>query len=386
MAAPHSRHRSRGLSRRTLVVVLAIAVVAIAAVALLRPRVQNTAPTAGDKAPAVMELAAVDVGEVVRGPMQIDIPLSGSLRPYAQTFLKTKVAGEVRELPVREGEAVRKGQLVATIEDVELRARVAEKEAALEAARAQLDLARKNWAMNEALLEQKFISRNAADTVASSVEVGQANVRAAQAQLEIARKSAADARIVSPMNGVVAERFCEPGERLPVDGKVVSIVDPSRLELEADIPASSIGAVQVGAPVRFWIEGLGDRAFEGRVDRINPQADERSRTVKVYVVIGNSGGELRGGMFAKGHLVAGTRADVTLVPLAALREEGDSTVVFEDTGGVVTRRVVRVGAQDPARGVAEILEGLAPGARVLNANLTNLRPGDRVRLVPASGG
>lgn len=374
-------HRQSGRAARRVLIALALAVLAGAVAWLARSPGTPKAPTpAVATAPRVMELAPMDIGEVGRGPLAQSIPLSGTLQPYARTVVKSKVAGEVREVRVREGMSVRRGDLLADLDDTELRARVAEKRAALEAARAQLDLARKNWAMNEQLLAQKFISRNAADTVASSVEVAQANVGVAEAQLDVARKALADARIVAPMTGIVAERFSLAGEKVPVDARIVSLVDLSRLELEADVPASDIGLVAVGAPVTFRIEGLQDRAFEGRVERINPTADERSRSVKVYAVLANADGQLKGGMFAKGQLVAGMLNAATLAPIAALREEGTEIFVYVVDGDQVRRQPVRIGSRDPARGVAQVLEGLEPGARVLNANLGNVQPGDRVRV------
>lgn len=361
----------------------AVAVVALlggAAWVIQSRKASGPAAPAPSTAVRVMELAPMDVGDVIRGPLEQSIPLSGTLQPYARTVVKSKVAGEVRDVRVREGTTVRRGDVLAELDDTELRARVAEKRAALEAARAQLDLARKNWAMNEQLLEQKFISRNAADTVANGVEVARANMGVAEAQLELARKALSDARVVAPMSGIVAERFSLPGEKVPVDARIVSLVDLSRLELEADVPASDIGLVAVGAAVTFRIEGLPDRAFEGRVERINPTADERSRTVKVYAVLSNADGQLRGGMFAKGQLTAGTVASATLAPIAAVREEGADVFVYTVAGETVGRKAVRLGARDSGRGVVQVLEGLEPGERVLNANLGNVRPGDRVRV------
>lgn len=361
----------------------AVAVVALlggAAWVIQSRKASGPAAPAPSTAVRVMELAPMDVGDVIRGPLEQSIPLSGTLQPYARTVVKSKVAGEVRDVRVREGTTVRRGDVLAELDDTELRARVAEKRAALEAARAQLDLARKNWAMNEQLLEQKFISRNAADTVANGVEVARANMGVAEAQLELARKALSDARVVAPMSGIVAERFSLPGEKVPIDARIVSLVDLSRLELEADVPASDIGLVAVGAAVTFRIEGLPDRAFEGRVERINPTADERSRTVKVYAVLSNADGQLRGGMFAKGQLTAGTVASATLAPIAAVREEGADVFVYTVAGETVGRKAVRLGARDSGRGVVQVLEGLEPGERVLNANLGNVRPGDRVRV------
>lgn len=378
-------NRPRHVKRRIVIAVLATVVLAATAWALKH----RTARAPATQLPAaaatqVMELVASDVAVVSRGTIDRSIPLSGTLRPYAQTVMKSKVAGELQALPVREGESVRKGQVIARIDDLELRARVAEKRATLEAARAQLDLARKTWTMNEQLLQQNFISRNAADNVASSAAVAEANVRAAQAQLELVGKSLADAVLVAPLSGIVSERFAQPGEKLPIDAKIVSIVDLSRMELEADVPATDIAFVQVGARVAFWVDGLGDRAIEGRVDRINPTADDRSRNVKVYVVLANPTGALKGGLFAKGALSGSGAREATLLPVAALREDGGRDVVDVIDGDTVRRQEVKVGMRDAARGVVELLNGPAPGTRVLNANLGNVKPGDRVRVAVAA--
>lgn len=336
------------------------------------------APTATAEA-RVMELSAADVTTVDRGPLELLVPLSGTLRPLEQTVVKSKVAGELRQMTVREGQAVLRDQLVARFDDVELRALVAEKRANREAARAQLELASKTWSMNADLLAQGFISQSAADNVRNSVLVGEANLKSADAQLLLAEKALADAVVRAPMSGIVAERFAQPGEKLPVDARILSIVDLDPMELEAEVPASDIAFVKVGQPVALNIEGFGGKSFQARVDRINPTADERSRAVKVYVLLPNPAGELKGGMFANGTLrVAGER-DAILVALSALREERGETVVLRLEGDTVVRQSVRIGMRDAARGLAEVLDGLAPGTRVLNANLSNVRPGDRVR-------
>lgn len=372
---------SQHVKRRIVIAIVATIALAATAWALKHraPR-PGAAPDTTVAASRSMELAATDVTVVTRGTIERTVPLSGTLRPYEQAIVKSKVAGELRAMPVREGEAVRKGQVIARFDDLELRARVAEKRASLEASRAQLDLARKTWAMNEQLLQQNFISRNAADSVASSAAVAEANVRAAQAQLELVDKSLADAVLVAPISGIVSERFAQPGEKLPVDARIVALVDLSRLELEADVPATDITLVQVGGRVAFRVDGIGDRIIEGRVERINPTADDRSRTVKVYVALANPTGVLKGGLFAKGALSTGGAREATLLPLAALREDAGQTVVDVLEGDTVRRQTVKVGVRDAARGVAELIDGPAPGARVLNANLGNVKPGDRVRV------
>jgi RND family efflux transporter MFP subunit len=333
-----------------------------------------------------MELAAGDVVVAAMGPLQPSIPLSGTLQPHDQTVVKTKVAGEVVRVLVREGERVAAGQLLAQIDDTELRARVAERRATLTGAQAQRDLARKNAATNAELLAQNFISRNAADTAASALAVAEANVAAAEAQLELAGKALADARIAAPMAGIVAERFAQPGEKLPVDARVLSLVDLARLELAAEVPASDIAAVRVGGQVEFRVDGMGARLHRGLVERINPTADPRSRMVRVYVRLDNADGELKGGMFAKGRLASAAVREALMIPAGTVRDEGGESVVMVLDGDVVRRRPVTLGLRDEAGDAVEVLSGLEPGARVLSAALGNLRPGDRVRIAPGPRG
>jgi RND family efflux transporter MFP subunit len=313
--------------------------------------------------------------------LERSIPLSGTLRPFEQTVVKTRVSGELREISVREGESVKRGQVIARIDDVELAARAAERRAQVEAARAQVALFTKTRKMNADLLAQNFISQNAFDNVANSLEVGNANLKAAEAQLAVARKALADATVTAPMNAVVSERHAQPGEKLPIDAKLVSLVDLSRVELEADVPGAEIGAVRVGMPVTFTVEGIGDRRFEGRVGRINPTADERSRTIRVYVVLDNADGALRGGMFAKGRLRVDALADAVLVPITALREEAGQPVVWAIESGRIVRHALVIGERDPVRGVVAVKDGVAPGATVLVGGAGNVKPGDQVSVV-----
>lgn len=341
------------------------------------------APAAGVERPA-LELSPLDVARVERGRIERSLPLSGTLHPFEQTVVKARIAGELVALTVREGEAVRRGQPIGRIDDREVKARLAERVAMLEAARAQMDQARRNREMNEALLAKNFISRNAADQVASTAEVNEANLRAAEAQLDLARKALSDAVLISPIAGVVAQRHAQPGEKLPVDGRVVTVVDLARMELEAEVPSSRIAQVSTGARLDFTVEGLSDRRFKGRVERINPTADEASRMVKVYVVLDNPDRLLRGGMFAKGRLSTGAEDGVAVIPASALREDGEGSMVLAVQDGVVRRLSVRVGALDAVNGHYELVEGPPEGTQVLAAELPDVRVGDRVRVVAAA--
>lgn len=357
--------------RKSVIALILLATVLVAGYAAVAQK-----PAAGPRAPTApaLEFLPGDLYTVEPQAFERTLPLTGTLGPVTEATLKAKVAGELLAVPVREGEAVRQGQVLARIDQTEVRARVAAREADVEAARAQLDLAKKNRGMQSALLAKGFISQNAFDSVNSNYEVAAAKLRAAQAELVVARKALGDSVLVAPFAGVVAERFAKPGERIAVDAKVLSIVDLSRLELEAAVPAAEIGRVRIGQPLEFRVDGFGEQPFAGRIERINPTTVAGSRSINVYAVIDNPEGVLRAGMFAQGAASLQKIAGALLIPASAVREEAGASFVYALAEGRIVRKPVKTGAIDSA-GLVRVLEGLAPGERIVRANLGVLREG-----------
>lgn len=341
---------------------------------------QKPAPAGGAPATAtVLEFLPADLYTVEAKTIERTLPLTGTLSPLTEATLKAKVAGELVELAAREGESVREGQVLARIDPTEVRARVAAREADVAAARAQLVMAEKNRATQRALLDKQFISQNAYDNVESSRAVAAARLRAAQADLVVARKSLGDAVLVAPFAGVVAERFAKPGERIALDAKVVGIVDLSRLELEAAVPAAEIGKVRVGQRLEFRIDGFGEQPFVGRIERINPATVAGSRSINVYAVIDNPEGVLRAGMFAQGAASLEKISDGVFIPASAVRDVAGQAFVYALAAGRVVRRPVQIGAPDAA-GWVQVLSGLQSGERIVRHNLGALREGAAARL------
>lgn len=314
-------------------------------------------------------------------PRSLDrvLPLTGSLAPLTEATVKAKVAGELVAVTVREGESVKQGQVLARIDLTEVQARVAAREADVAAAKAQLVWAEKNRNQQKALLDKSFISQSAFDNIQSNYDVAVAKLHAGDAELVVARKSLGDAVLVAPFSGIVSLRHAQPGERVALDAKVVSIVDLSRLQLEAAVPPAAIGQVRVGQAMNFRVEGFGEREFAGRIERINPAATAGSRSISVYAAIDNREGLLRGGMFAQGALTLSRVDNALAVPASAVREEIGQTFVYAIDGGIVRRKNVKVGPPDAA-GRVQVLDGLAAGDRIVRVNLGSLREGVAARL------
>jgi membrane fusion protein, multidrug efflux system len=328
-----------------------------------------------DPAQVVLEFTPADVATVEMKSLVNTIQFAGSLSPVMQTTVKAKVSGDVTRVMVREGQAVTRGQLLAQIDTADLQARLDAQSASLAEARAKLDIARKNRENNQQLLRQKFLSQNAYDTTVSVYDAAEANMRSMEAQLRLAQKAIADANIAAPFDGIVAKKIVNPGEKVGVDSPLFALVDLGNMEIEAPAPASEIPAVRVGQAVTFRVDGFAERAFEGRVERINPVAEPGSRSITLYISVANRDGTLRGGMFAKGTIALEKSAPAPVVPASAIRDEAGQSYVYTIEGGKIGKRAVKVGATEPQQGLVEVKSGLESGLQVVSARVTGLKPG-----------
>lgn len=315
------------------------------------------------------------------------LSVTGSLRAINQAAVKARVAGEVKEVLVREGEAVTAGQVLVRMDESDYRARQAQSEAALVAARGQLDIAVKARDNNRALLERGFISKNAFDTTSSQYDIALANVDAAAGALAVTKKALADTVIRAPITGLVASRNVQPGEKVAVDGKLLDVVDLSRMEMEVAVPTSDILGIAPGQEVAVRVEGLG-RTMPARVARINPATQAGSRSIMAYLQLDNPQSLLRAGMFGEARLTLSRKSGVLALPQSALQGNGDTFFVYAIEGDKLVRKTVQTGitGSDGDAVLVEITGGLAPGAQVVRRNLGNLPSGATVKVLQTAAG
>lgn len=348
------------------------------------PAASAAAPSAS--APATLEFLPSDVAVVKPRDLRRTLALTGSLRALDQVSVKAKVAGEVRDVSVREGEAVKAGQVLVKIDASEYRARLEQARGALLAARGQLDIAAKARANNKALVEKGFISRNAFDNASSQYDIARANVETAQGALDVAQKALHDTVIRAPISGLVSSRNVQPGEKVPVDFRLLDVVDLRRMEMEAAVPAADIMNVALGQEVQVRVEGL-QAPLAARVARINPATQAGSRSILVYVQVDNPQGKLRAGMFAEAQLTLEKKTGVLTVPQSAVQNDGAAPYVYAIENGKLAQKPVRLGMQgnDGDGPAVEVISGLSDGAQIVRSNLGNLQPGSTVRFANAAG-
>ena len=367
------------LKRRTVLIGLLILIIAVA---FMATRKRPPAPTAVAAKPAqVLEFLPSDTIEVGVEPLRQVLPLSGALRALNQVSVKAKVAGEVKDVLVRAGEAVKAGQVLIRIDTSEYQAKLEQARGSLVASRGQLDIATKTRDNNLALLDKGFISRNAFDNAASQFDIAKANVDTARGALDVAQKALNDTVVKAPIAGMISSRTVEPGEKVSIDNKLLEVVDLSQMELEAPVPTADILKVKLGQEVLVTVEGL-PQAVVGKVVRINPATQSGSRSIMVYVRIENPQGLLRAGMFADASLTLDKRDAVMTVPQTAIQIDGDKTYVYAIENGKLIRRDVVLGMRgvDSRGNAVEVSSGLQSGARIVKTNLGNLNTGTPVRI------
>ena len=360
-----------------LIVVVGVAVVAFSPNGDSKQPVQTTAAAA---APAALEILPEETLVLQPRDLTRAVRITGTLAPVTQSIVKSEVAAQVREMLVREGEVVKKGQLIARLDTADLQQKLNERSSVLRASEAQLEMAQTTLSNSNALLSRRVVSPVANEQAQSQHRVAAANVEASRAQLAQARKALGEADIHAPIGGIIGTRAVNGGDRVGIDGRIVSIVDLSLLEFQAAVPASDIPQVQQGQTVQFRVEGFGERPFTGTVARINPTASEGSRSFLIFIRVANSDLTLRGGMYASGDLVVWQRPQVLAVPTGAVRSIGADAHVYKITGDQIVRQSVTLGTDLPAQGIVEVTQGLAAGDRVIIAPLNGLTDGSRVKL------
>lgn len=367
----------------TVLGVAALAVViGVAAIAAARRKAEEDAAKKADRPP--LEFTQRDVVRLQPQRLATELALPGTLQAVSQAIVRAKLAAEVRHVLVREGERVAAGQVVAEFDTAPLRAQLAERTAALEGARAQLSTTERTRQTNAKLVKQNFISQNAFDTADSAHQGQLAAVAMAQAQLEQSQLQLNDAVVRAPIAGVVARRHVQPGEKVGFDAPLVAIVDLSQLEVQAQASVGDIAAIRGGMPAEVEIEGLPERRFAGRVERINPSAEPGTRTINIYVALRNEETLLKTGMFARVHLTVAQHNAVAALPLSALRGESGQQYVWVIDGGKLARRSVATGARDGRAQLVEISSGLRPGEIVLATKFDNLKDGLAATLLGAA--
>ena len=330
--------------------------------------------------PVSIELSDGDIAIAQKMTMTQGLPVSGTLKAVRSAMVKARVAGELVLLEVREGDAVKMGQIVARVDNTEYLARQSQNKQQAEAARAQVEVAQRQFDNNNALVNQGFISKTALDTSISNLNGAKASYQAALATLDVATKALDDSVLKAPLNGFVSQRFAQPGERVAPEARIIEIVDLSQLELEATLTSAQAMNVKLGQIAKLNVEGTHEEV-SAKVLRINPSTQTGSRSVLIYLGL-QSHPMLRQGVFVQGSL--GTqKVQAIVVPLESVRSDKTKPYVQAIRDDKVMHIQVELGAKGEANGQAVMaLKEIEEGALLLAPSAGAVRDGTLVTRAP----
>lgn len=328
---------------------------------------------------------------------------TGTVRAGTSTVIAARLMGYIREVKVPEGDHVREGQLLVTLDarelDVnssrataaldEVRSAIPEAESSIAAAEAGLTLAQSTFKRMQDLLNKRSISSQEFDEASAKLKAAQAArdmARARRAQLDSqatrvqqevrsSEVTRSYAEITAPFAGIVTAKQVEPGTMAVPGAPLLTLEREGVYRLEAAVEESRLTAIRVGQPVSVTLDGI-DRAVEARVTAIVPVVDATSRAYTVKIELPAVAG-LRSGLFGRAAFALGNRTPLA-IPAAAIRENGQLQAVLIAENGLARTRLITLG--EKSKDQIEVLSGLTAGEKVIFPLPRDLLDGARVEV------
>ncbi len=321
----------------------------------------------------------VEVSKVREERIQTELTIMGNVRPQRRATVAAETEGTVVALPVREGDHVGKGSVLARLSRETLELQLARAEAATSEQEGEVERARLELERAKSLLAKKVLSAQAHEDRRIDLYVAEQRLARLKAEEALIRDTLRKTEILAPFEGIVTQRLAEVGEWIPKGGGIAVVADLSHPEVVVDLPEDQIAGIDRNTKVTVAIPALGPRTFPGRILAVVPEGDPNARTFPVRIEIDDPGMRIKGGMSAAVSFTIGPPTPVRVVPKDAIVTQGEVSRVFLVKGDRVEAVPVKVGRA--FRDVVEVEGNLSPGDTVIVRGNERLRPGQQVRVV-----
>ena len=291
----------------------------------------------------------------------------GNARANESVDISSKTSNVVMAVRFRDGERVKRGQLLVELDDAQVRADVAAAEAAVAESERLYNRSRELMA-TEALSKSQF------DQLEAVLKANRAKLAAAEARLQ-------DTVIRAPFSGRVGLRRVSVGTLISPGDVITTLDDTSVIKLDFSVPENFLASLREGLAVRATAPAFPGRSFAGKVASVDSRVDMNTRSVTVRALLANEDGALRPGMFLNVSL-ANDEREALVIPEEALTPEAEKQFVFVVADGKAAQREVRIGMRRP--GSVEIVSGLSEGEQVIVEGTQKVRNGAPVRATEMS--
>jgi len=347
----------------------------------------NKANEAENKVP--VEVTTVALGNVVQS-----LSYSGDIKAELEVKVFSKILDRIEKFYVDDGDYVAKDAPIATIIATTIEQAVRQAEAGLVAAQAQQANLRLEYERAQRLFKENAMSKQQFDAVETQYKAVEAQAEQAEAMAKSAKSQLSDATVTAPIAGIIGKRYYEAGDMASPAMPIVTIVQMNRVKTTFDATEEDLGRLAVGQTAKVMVKSYADQAFEGKVIKIAPVLDPTTRMAEVEVLIDNSGGLLKPGMFATISVTTGILKDIIAVPRYAAIENTSMEKVNGEDKAVISYNVFVVKDEKAEQRKLTVTYvnhtqlavsgGVQPGELLVTTGQANLRDG--VPVIVAKGG
>ena len=304
----------------------------------------------------------VEVAQAYRTNIYATYEATATISSDADAPVVARVAGEIVELLVEEGDRVVKGQVLARLDGERSRLEML-------AAKANLKQARTEYERNVDLHARGLISASMFDSL-------QFELAALEATYELRKLTYDYSKIRAPIAGIVVAREVKPGQHLDINDVAFRITETSELIAYQQTPQSELSKFSAGDTASIQVASMPGSEFPATIARVSPTIDARNGTFRATAIIDNKNGDLAPGMFGRFTIAYEQHTDALVIPAVAILDEDDLNTVYVVSDGEVIRRAVDVGILTD--GNVEILGGLSDDETVVVVGQSGLRNGSKV--------
>jgi RND family efflux transporter MFP subunit len=304
--------------------------------------------------------------------------ISGSLQPEIRADLRAEISATVVKVHKENGEPVRKGDLLVSLDSSVLRDNLSSAEESMRAAAQSLDGAERQFQRMKSLQAQGMVSMQGLEESEVKRNAAQSEHVASKARVAAAKQQLERSEVRAPFNGVVSARKASAGDTAQIGKELIQVIDPSSIRFEGQVAADQMSVLKIGQRVNFRINGVGQNndqlSSQGTVKRIDGAANPVTRQVSVIVSINAKDRPPVVGLFAEGVIEARTKPAV-MIAESSLRREGDKVFAWVLDGSKIVKRGIQLGDRDTRLGDWVVNSGLSAGEKVLRTANSNLKDG-----------
>ncbi len=335
------------------------------------------------KAPRAAKENPVRVWKAHKENLQLKVTAIGTVEAEEDLVVSSEVKAVVKALSVDEGDYVKKGELLLSFDDEELKLKKNKIEADLRRSTAEHSNAEKDLKRKEDLLKEGMVSAEDYDNSLTNRDSKKGARDSDEANLKIAEKNLAGTKVLAPFSGYISEKFISPGSYIREGDKLFRLIDSSSVKVSARVPQKYLRSIKVGSTIAVTAPALTGHVFKGKIFFISPSIEETTRTFLIKARFKNRKGLLRAGLFVDVAVTTGVEEGVFIVPEKGIITRDNRDVAYVVVDGVASERTVVVTAREDANidGFLIVTKGLSSGDLVVSDGAHTLVNDSKVRVV-----